>query len=320
MDYGVKLILFVGIGIAWGLLLIYGLRPDYGAAITIVPAWCWLVVGISFLCAMRLRHWRISLLCLVSWATFCCLYVEEPVSVVRGMVRPPSRVKSAGVLRVVAANCGGGLRAVLAELKDLDADIILLQESPIEPDLRAAVTNLWVSGGSSSYEYETCILARGRLMRISGGGQRVFYVGAQTALDDGIRVDVVSLHLAPAPAQFDLWNPVCWRVQYQHRLHQMEQIRAVVAALHPHRPMIIGGDFNAPQGDKIYSALPRRLYDTFAKNGKGIGNTLINDFPVLRIDQIWVSRHFETVQSFTQRSRFSDHRIVVSDVRYKYSD
>jgi endonuclease/exonuclease/phosphatase family metal-dependent hydrolase len=48
-----------------------------------------------------------------------------------------------------------------------------------------------------------------------------------------------------------------------------------------------------------------------------MGNTILNDIPVLRIDQIWVSRDFETVQSFAVRSNVSDHRIVVSDIRIK---
>ena len=82
-------------------------------------------------------------------------------------------------------------------------------------------------------------------------------------------------------------------------------------------PLIVAGDFNAPQGDKIFSLLPNTLYDTFRAQGRGIGNTIINDMPMLRIDQIWVSRDFETVQSFTVRSKVSDHRIVVSDVRMK---
>lgn len=78
--------------------------------------------------------------------------------------------------------------------------------------------------------------------------------------------------------------------------------------------LIIAGDFNAPQGDRIFSHISGYLYDTFKEQGRGVGNTILNDIPVLRIDQIWVSRNFRTLQSFTVKSDISDHRMVVSDI------
>ncbi|HNS32222.1 MAG TPA: hypothetical protein PKN36_04520 [bacterium] len=46
----------------------------------------------------------------------------------------------------------------------------------------------------------------------------------------------------------------------------------------------------------------------------GVGNTILNDIPLLRIDQIWVSMNFRTLQSFAVKSSISDHKMVVSDI------
>ena len=83
------------------------------------------------------------------------------------------------------------------------------------------------------------------------------------------------------------------------------------------KPLIVAGDFNAPPRDKIFSILPETLYDSFRAQGRGIGNTIANDMPVLRIDQIWVSHEFTTIQSFVVKNSASDHRMVISDVKIK---
>jgi endonuclease/exonuclease/phosphatase family metal-dependent hydrolase len=94
----------------------------------------------------------------------------------------------------------------------------------------------------------------------------------------------------------------------------MEQL---VAMLDTTKPIIVAGDFNAPPGDKIFNLLPDTLYDSFRAQGRGIGNTIANDMPLLRIDQIWVSHEFTTLQSFAVKNGVSDHRMVISDVRMK---
>jgi endonuclease/exonuclease/phosphatase (EEP) superfamily protein YafD len=91
-------------------------------------------------------------------------------------------------------------------------------------------------------------------------------------------------------------------------------ITGTAETLPPDAARIVAGDFNAPQGDKIFSLLGPRMSDTFAAAGRGLGNTLLNDRPVLRIDQIWVSDEFAVLQAFAHKSSASDHRLVVADV------
>jgi hypothetical protein len=40
------------------------------------------------------------------------------------------------------------------------------------------------------------------------------------------------------------------------------------------------------------------LGDAFAEAGLGWGSTFHNDFPIIRIDQVWFSRHFRPVAVF----------------------
>jgi endonuclease/exonuclease/phosphatase (EEP) superfamily protein YafD len=79
-------------------------------------------------------------------------------------------------------------------------------------------------------------------------------------------------------------------------------------------PLIVGGDFNAPAGDAVFRLLRPRLRDAFAEAGCGWGNTIINDFPFARIDQIWIGRHWQAIAVQAQPSAHSDHRIVIADL------
>jgi hypothetical protein len=78
--------------------------------------------------------------------------------------------------------------------------------------------------------------------------------------------------------------------------------------------VVLGGDFNAPQGDAVFRCLTPRLHDAFREGGRGWGDTITNDVPFLRIDQVWVSRVFRAVSVVTRRTRHSDHRFVVCDL------
>lgn len=44
------------------------------------------------------------------------------------------------------------------------------------------------------------------------------------------------------------------------------------------------------------------------------GDTFMNDFPILRIDQVWTSEHFRAVGARAKKAEHSDHRMVVCDL------
>lgn len=296
------------------LTLVYAWRPEALAAITLLPAWSWLLLGLPGLLLLRGIPRGPVLLFFLAWGSFVALHVEEPRSLARSLIQQPKTDRIPGTLRLVSLNCAGGQVAALHDLEELQPDIVFLQESPSRREVDAFAGRLFGPSGSSVYDGDTSILARGRLVNTKKQKREFYYSHGTLALTGLGELDLVSLRLWPATLNFDLWNLSCWQIHMQHRQDQIHQIRNLAPELPFAKVRIVAGDFNAPQGDPVYRLLPQGLYDTFGTKGLGLGNTLLNDFPALRIDQIWVSRSLKTVQSFTRRGSCSDHRIVVSDV------
>ena len=310
-----KILLLVGASLAAFLALAYGLRPDALSALTILPAWAWLGLALPGLLLLRRRHPAHSILFLAAWIAFLGLHAEEIRSVPRGWISPVRERKPPDALRLVSFNCGGGQPAALLELESLDADIVFLQEPPPRRDVEAFLRKTFGAGGDLVYDLDTAILARGTLTNARQGDSRLFYSHAIAHLPAGEEIHLISLRLPTGNVRIDLWNPDCWSIHRRHRRSQIGQMRRIAAEWPDARSLIVAGDFNAPQGDKVFSLLPGALRDAFSVSGKGIGNTILNEIPVLRIDQIWVSRDFVPLQSFARRSQASDHRLVVGDIR-----
>ena len=77
---------------------------------------------------------------------------------------------------------------------------------------------------------------------------------------------------------------------------------------------MIGGDFNAPGGDQIYQTMAPRFRDSWAVAGRGWGKTSLNEYPIHRIDQIWITDDFKPVNVTARKSEGSDHRMVICDL------
>ncbi len=310
-----KVLLRFEIVLALILAAAYRVRPDSLAALTILPAWAWVSLAAPGLFALRRNHRILSASFATVWMFFLGLHVEEIPSAARGWLSPISEAKPPQTLRLATLNCGGGQPAALAELAPFAPDVIFLQEPPPRPVVEAFLRDIHGAEGHLLYDLDTAILVRGTLENARPGRSPILYSHAIADLAGIGKIHLVSLRLPTGHVRIDLWNPSCWEIHARHRRNQLDQLRQIAAELPESAPLLVAGDFNAPQGDKLFSLLPARLRDTFAVAGKGIGNTIPNEFPVLRIDQIWVSPDFETRQSFAWKSRASDHRLVVSDLR-----
>ena len=140
---------------------------------------------------------------------------------------------------------------------------------------------------------------------------------ARVRLASGTEVEVFSIRLVPAVFRLDLWSPECWREQSRNRRKRRDQLRTIakrIESLPADLPVIVGGDFNAPQGDAVFRSLKPRLRDAFREGGHGWGDTVINELPFIRIDQVWVSGAFRVVNVVARGTRHSDHRMVVCDL------
>jgi hypothetical protein len=303
----------------------YATRSDLCAAVTVFPPWLWPVPGLLLaLFAFRRRErnravWGVAAV----WLVYVLAFAEEPASLLRrspwdGAEWHGPRDKWARLVRVVSLNCAGGSPEAAAEVVAWKPEIVLLQESPGRPDVERLARQLWGAEAGVTVGPDASILARGTLLpAVLPREERVFFVQARARLSSGVRAEVISLRLIPPLVRNDLWSPDCWREQTANRRARREQLRLVarrIASVPRDIPLLVGGDFNAPAGDAAFRLLQPRLYDTFKRAGIGWGNTIVNEFPFARIDQVWASEPIRAGAVQARRTQYSDHRMVVCDL------
>lgn len=140
---------------------------------------------------------------------------------------------------------------------------------------------------------------------------------ASVDLSAGLNIKIFSLRLLTPPVRFDFWSPLFWNEYMANRLAHRDEIKQVMAysgSFSPQTNVILGGDLNAPAYDAVFRAFKPRLRDAFKDAGIGLGNTMTNDFPLVRIDHIWVSEHFRPVSVIVRKTQYSDHRMVIADL------
>lgn len=300
----------------------YVLRHDAWALLTMIPVWCWLVPGLLLTLPGWLGGYRKAALgTTLLWLGVVGGLADEPVGLLRewfGQRRPPMSTKL-GDLWVVTLNCGSvGLHAA-REVADLQPDVILLQESPSREQLEALAEMIYGEAGVAVYGVEASLVAHGELV----AGEATTQVGdyfctALLRLADGRQLGVVSLRLRTPEIPLRFWSIDTWRAQTAVRREQREQLQGAIETTAPLGDVltILAGDFNAPAGDAIYRVLRPRWRDAFAEAGYGWGNTVLNDWPVQRIDQVWISSQLVPIQVRAVQSRASDHRLVVADLSW----
>ncbi|MCE5324567.1 endonuclease/exonuclease/phosphatase family protein [bacterium] len=303
--------------------LCYGLKPDMFAAVTFFPAWVWLVPGIIITVpAFKAKHRRWLFTVFGMWAVFALVFNEEPRSIIRrpgiSKAQLQSDVNRGRAVRVITLNCSGGNSKAAAEVRKYRPDIVLLQESPSESDIKRLTRELFGSHGGYTCTADDSILARGHVQpHTPSSDNRLICASAHVKLCSGFELEAISLRLVPPVVRLDLWSPNCWNEYAGNRRirrDQTKQIANIIAGLPRHLPIIAGGDFNAPAGDDIFEHLCPRMHDTFAEHGVGWGNTVLNDFPVQRVDQIWADKRFHAVSVRAYKTHNSDHRMVVCDL------
>lgn len=114
-----------------------------------------------------------------------------------------------------------------------------------------------------------------------------------------------------------------WRKSYE-KLKKASAIRAgQVDQLRKHMdkcpyPIILAGDFNDPVASYTYAQLSKGMKDTFREKGNGIGTTYAGNLPMLRIDYILTSLHFDVLSFKTLSKTFSDHYPIYARVTLKH--
>lgn len=301
--------------------LCYTAQPDPLAALTHLPPWVWAVPGL-ILVVWQLRRppRRAAFAALLLWVLYLGVFEEETRSLLR---RPTMSVKAFDEaraqgkgLRLVSANCAGGQPGVALEAAGYDPDILVLEESP--PDQAVADLAAQLFGGSARVAQgpDVAIIARGQVAHIPRKGAW-YLTAARAALSSGVTVSVIGAHLTPPVFELGLLSSDYWRAQQRNRKirrDQTQEIAHLAAELAQSGPAILAGDLNCPAGDASLRPLLPLLHDAFREGGVGWGNTVLNEYPVMRFDQVWCSGELRAVRVRSVRSRISDHRIVVADL------
>ncbi|NIO74873.1 MAG: hypothetical protein GTN69_03040 [Armatimonadetes bacterium] len=308
-------------GLLWAVILFcYWRQPDCCAALIIWPRWVWLGPGLLLgLLGWNRKNKIPGSLVLLLWLCFLLLVVEEPRSLVRFRTSPAREWQEAKrqgqALRVISLNCAGETKAA-NEVAAYTPDIVLLQESPRQREVTELAKRFFGREGESIWGPDCSIIVRGRILSVHVSPS-LYFVRAHLLTASGIEAEAISTRFSPAVLDSRLWTTTCWRDHSsRRRVHreQMQKIAQELVSIPETIPLIVGGDFNTPSGDAIFRLLQPRLSDTFREGGKGWGNTVVNDMPVARIDQVWTSDHFRAARVVAEKTRYSDHRMVICDL------
>lgn len=291
----------------------YLFKPDGAAALTIFPAWTWVPFGLVPALFRLKRDRKGALLLWAAWIAYGIGFGEEWRSLSRGSYVV---AKAPRMVRVVSLNCAGGEPAAAREVAAFRPDIVLLQESPGPQDVERLAKEIFGPEGAMVKGPDASILARGPVQPFILPRGTADFVAANVRVE-GEDVTVVSLRLLPPVFRIDLISPSAWKDLAANRQARREEIAGIASYLGALRrqPTILGGDFNCQSGDRALDAMPGWLHDTFYEAGRGWGHTAVNDYPLARIDQVWVSNDWRARQQFVQKTVHSDHRMVVCDLQ-----
>ena len=314
--------LWLSIALCGLISVLYIAQWDVLSAITFFPPWMWTVPGIALLLLGRSPcRKRLMLAVVLVWALFVACFAEEPRSLLRfGAWPDPDWVEArqAGqALRVVSLNCAVGNEEPAMEVAAYEPDIVLFQESPRRSVMPELARRILGPTAQSFQNSDTAILARGTIEPISESPVAPGYVRANVRLDSGLEMQVICLRLTPPIVRVDLWSPRCWSDHATDSRKRRRQLNTVVDELQnvpAEVPLIVGGDFNKPAHSGVLRLIKPYVRDTFSEAGRGWGHTAINQFPVHRVDQVWINARFEAVTVVARKTQHSDHRMVVCDL------
>jgi endonuclease/exonuclease/phosphatase (EEP) superfamily protein YafD len=222
------------------------------------------------------------------------------------------------VLRVVTMNCA--IFSYGDPSKDIavwQPDIVLLQDA-MPHQVRQIADALYGGHGDYRAHDTNGVVTRWKIQReVRNPTQREQQV--TVTLPDGSSVEVVNVHLQSAATDLRFWNRRTWTAHRVNRAHRNRELSLTLQILEktnprfPNTPTILGGDFNSAATDVVHRLLDRDFVDAFPAVGTGWGDTFHSRLPILRIDQIYATRHFNPVRCRTVTTRHSDHRMVVAD-------
>jgi endonuclease/exonuclease/phosphatase family metal-dependent hydrolase len=253
---------------------------------------------------------------------------------------PTTITPSSGTaLTVLTSNVWGfnqNLSAVENWIRQQDADVVLLQELSLTAAQEKLPGLLALYPYHATYGNYSQIGSNTTLSRypISEVNQVDLELAAnpdiiRMVIDvDGQPVAVYNVHLAypggPARVHLPVQNPYLnLMVGYNDRDRNLQVTQLLNYVQTEPYPYILAGDFNLSDHSPTYQQLAAQLHDAFLTAGSGMGKSwpvsVVRDIPgvippLVRIDYIWHSEHFQAQQAAVGPQVGSDHLPVVAEL------
>lgn len=221
---------------------------------------------------------------------------------------------------------------VLAAVAEASPDILCFQETTLQSEdwLRKQLTDShpeFPSAGHEGKYYAERFAFASKLKPVElayrppTSGLFGFY-GAKYTLHNR-KVNVINVHLSPfgIPRGARLSDALAAisKTEAQHS----SEIEAILNSVDPESPTVICGDFNSLSTFKAPSCLIEHGFiDSFASLHDNADQHITWHWPSrpiplrFRIDYIFHSKHFQTVESAVIEKKGSDHFMVVSELRF----
>lgn len=135
---------------------------------------------------------------------------------------------------------------------------------------------------------------------------------------EGIKIHILAVHLSPNNF-FDhsiTAFVTLVKERYGHREKETMQLSQMIQYLDG--PVLLLCDCNMTDTSEAYARLDRVLDDSYSEAGWGMGHTLQPpqlSFPIQRIDYIWHTEEFETIDAYLGQDGGSDHLPIVAKLR-----
>jgi vancomycin resistance protein VanJ len=232
-----------------------------------------------------------------------------------------------GDITVVTWNIGGGYSSeteLLRTLEDHRPDLVFFQESPEGADAFGEKTRgdgfkeyrYYDSGDCATLSRWPCeVLPSKNVGPWSAPQMLVAEIEGRRVLLVNVRLMLPALILNPfdARSREKLWSDNRTRREQYPLL--MDLIEAAQKEHHIDH-VILAGDFNTDASAKSLDVIRNRFTDIWKESGSGWGGTVTTQFPVARIDHIYV-RHFKPESVRVMQSTLSDHLPLVATLNFE---
>jgi endonuclease/exonuclease/phosphatase (EEP) superfamily protein YafD len=226
-------------------------------------------------------------------------------------------------LRVLCWNLNGvagGVDTVLDRMAGLQPDLCFVQEVwGGKRDLPADDIRKHLPGWHWLVEPDCGVLSRypaSPREPVAPDG-RVRAQVVQIELPSSRSVTCINVHLPLYPLRLAIWKQTVrseTRTAVASRREAMAQLGGAVESYLDRGPVIVAGDWNVPARARSLRPIAAQLRDAFRLGGSGWGNTMTNDFPISRIDAIFVSPDIDVIHCRAHKTETSDHRLLEAEL------